>query len=103
MTLKWFRRCGPSQAARGTTGPNIKILFSIESPPQKAPPTVLKLGFPLWKEVESTNWELDVTPVVSWKLRTRSDHYFPKDLPVFQQPFGFMNLFQGKDLVDDGE
>ncbi len=27
--------------------PNIKILFSIESPPQKAPPTVLKQGFPL--------------------------------------------------------
>ena len=38
---------GPSQAARGPSGLNLKILFSIESPPQKAPPTVLKLGFPL--------------------------------------------------------
>ncbi len=49
MALKWFRMCGrgPSQAARGPSGPNLKILFLIESPPQKAPPTVLKLGFPL--------------------------------------------------------
>ena len=29
MALKWFRRCGrgPSHAARGPAGPNLKILF----------------------------------------------------------------------------